>query len=71
MLPVKGPGVGEISKALYEGFRISVHERFFPFPGTDENCQPDGTTVHAMIDPQARAIFCSREWFDALPKVPE
>jgi hypothetical protein len=66
---MKAPEIGEISQAVYEGYRIEVHARFFPFPGTDEHCQPDGTTVHAVVDKGARAIFCSQEWFDSLPKV--
>lgn len=64
---MRAPEIGEISKAIYEGYRIAVHDRFFPFNAQ----QPDGRidTVHNAVDHGARAIFCSREWFDSLPKV--
>jgi len=56
---------GDVSRALREGYRVAVHDRFFPF----ESRAKPGTMVHAVVDHGARAVFCSREFFDALPKV--
>lgn len=57
-----GPEPGEISKAVYDGYRITVHDKFFPFVSVLRE------VVHAKVDHGARAIFCSREWFDKIPK---
>jgi hypothetical protein len=63
---VRGPGVGEISKAIYDGYHIAVHERFFPFDALNDEGMSE--TVHAQVDHGAKAIFCSQQWFDSLPK---
>lgn len=54
---------GELHAALRDNYRVAVQERFFPYVSTNPN---EPGTVHAVVDHGARAIFCSREWFDAL-----
>lgn len=56
--------VGEIQKAIRDGYRIAVHASHFPFTSR----HPEEGIVHAVVDHGARAIFCSQEWKDKLPK---
>jgi hypothetical protein len=58
------PVVGELAKALAAGYRVAVHKSHFPYPSRN----PEEGIVHAVVDHGARAIFCSREWFESLPK---
>lgn len=62
---MKPPEMGELSRAMFNGYRVAVHDKFFPWTNLD------GVIVHAHIDHGARAVFCSREWFDSLPKTKE
>jgi len=55
---------GEIAAAIKAGYRIAVHNQFFPFTSR----APEEGIVHAVVDHGARAIFCSQEWKDKLPK---
>lgn len=58
---------GEIAAAMKAGYRISIHDRFFPWDAIDRETG-EKRTVHAVVDHGAQAIFCSREWFEKLPK---
>lgn len=62
------PKIGDLSKAFHVGYRVTVHGKFFPYNGHD--AEGNEVAIHAQIDHGARAIFCSQEWYDALPKVP-
>ncbi len=55
---------GEIAKALRDGYRVTVHADDFPY----KSRTVEGTIIHAVVDHGARAVFCSQEWFDKLPK---
>jgi hypothetical protein len=52
---------GEINAALRSGYRVTVHDKFFPYESLDPT-RPG--TVHAVVDHAAQAIYCSQEWFD-------
>lgn len=58
---------GEISQAQRDGYRVTVHDRFFPFERLN-SATGEKEVVHAVVDHAVQAIFCSREWFDKLPK---
>lgn len=53
---------GEINAALRAGYRVTVHDEFFPFTAHT------GELIHAKVDHGARAVFCSTEWAQQLPK---
>lgn len=54
---------GEITAAIKSGYRITPHPTFFPHQDLT------GETIHAEVDHAVRAVFCSVEFFEGLPKV--
>lgn len=58
---------GEISAALKSGYRVTVHGFFFPHTVINHDTG-ERKIVHAEVAHGARAVFCSQEWAEKLPK---